>query len=124
MQKYKNFAPTGFDPRGAFLPDQQEWLVLPVSRNRDTGAFEESNFETALKWLGGERQNICEVHRFGHWGPGWFEIIIVNPKAGKTVKIAESIATSIADYPILDDMDFSERELEEQNETWENCYRL
>jgi len=120
MQQYKDFQPTGFDPKGYMLDDQQDWYVVPVSRTRDTGPFEESNFEAALEILGGERTNIVEVHRFGHWGPGWFEIIIVNPKAGKTMKKALSIEASLADYPVLDDEDFSRREWELMQETWMN----
>jgi hypothetical protein len=117
MQKYSEFAPTGFDHKGAFLSDQQDWLVLPVSRNRDDGQpLTESNFETALEILGGERENICEVHRFGHWGPGWFEIIIINPRAGKTLKRAEGIENNLADYPVLNEEDFSQREYEAETE--------
>ena len=122
MQKYKEFQPTCFDSKGAFLDDQQNWPVLPVGRTRDSDPLDNSNFETALELLGGERNNIVEVHRFGHWGPGWFEIIIINPKAGKTLKIAESIERSLEDYPILDEQDFYEREHEEANEIWANCY--
>ena len=122
MQKYKEFQPTCFDSKGAFLPDRKEWLVIPVGRNRDSGPLANSNFFTALELLNNERNNIVEVHRFGHWGPGWFEIIIINPKAGKTLKIAESIKRSLEDYPVLDEMDFYERELEEANEIWANCY--
>ena len=120
MQQYKDFAPTCFDPKGHMLDDRQNWYVLPVSRTRDSGVFAESNFETALEIVGGERANVIEVHRFGHWGPGWFEIIIVNPRAGKTMKKAMEIECSLADYPVLDDEDFSRREWEEMEDTWEN----
>jgi hypothetical protein len=120
MQQYGDYQPTGFDSKGAYLDDQQDWYVVPVSRTRDTGPLEESNFESALEILGGERTNIVEVHRFGHWGPGWFEIIIVNPRAGKTMKKALSIEASLEDYPILDEEDWSEREWEAMAETWES----
>ena len=118
MAKYKDFAPTCFDQQGYMLDDRQEWYVLPVGRNRDSGILSESNFEAATKILGGERDNIMEIHRFGHWGPGWFEIIIVNPKAGKTMKKAMGIEYSLADYPVLDESDYSRREWEEMQETW------
>lgn len=80
MQTYAEFRPTAFDRRGAFLDDDRRaWYVLPVTRTRDSGTFDQSNFETALRILGGESET-CEVHRFGHWGPGWFEIILVHPE--------------------------------------------
>ena len=118
MTKYSDFAPTCFDPKGYVLDERQDWYVLPVSQTRDSGNLAESNFIAALEILGGERTNIVEVHRFGHWGPGWFEIIIVNPRAGKTMKKALGIESSLADYPVLDESDLSAREWEEMEETW------
>ena len=118
MQRYSEFQPTGFDSKGYMLDDQQDWYVIPVSRTRDSGVLEESNFEAATEILGGERQNIMEIHRFGHWGPGWFEIMIVNPKAGKTMRKAMSIEAALADYPVLDDQDYSQREWDEMYEIW------
>jgi len=48
MQTYRDFRPTGFDSRGAFLDaDRQDWLVVPVGRNRDSGPLDESNFAAA-----------------------------------------------------------------------------
>ena len=123
MVKYKEFQPTEFDSKGSFLNDnRQEWFVIPVGQNRDSKPFDVSNFTMALKLLGGERTNIVEVCRFGHWGPGWFEIIIVNPKAGRTLKIAQKIEADLEDYPVLDDDDLSEREAVEADEIWESCY--
>ena len=118
MQTYSEFRPTSFDSAGAFLHDQQAWLVVPVSRTRDSGPFAESNFETALEMLGGE-SGIVEVHRFGHWGPGWFEIIIVKPDSD-AANIAEDIETRLEDYPILDEEDCSNREYESAFESWQN----
>ncbi len=123
MQKYSEFRPTQFDSKGAFLDDdRQEWLIVNVGRNRDSGPLSESNFASALKILGGEGDDV-EVHRFGHWGPGWFEIIIVRPDTD-AARIGDEIADALENYPVLDDDDFSERETNEANEVWKNCYRL
>ncbi len=120
MQTYAEFSPTGFDAKGAFLDDdRQDWLVLPVSQTRDSGPMAESNFQTALSIMGGESDTV-EVHRFGHWGPGWFEIIIVDPKRRKE---ADEIESSLENYPVLDDMDLSERESEQATEDWDNYGR-
>lgn len=59
-----------------------------------------------------------EVHRFGHWGPGWFEIILVHPSREKEV---EDIERSLEDYPVLDDEDFSAKEYEAACDYWEAC---
>jgi hypothetical protein len=117
--RYREYAPTGFDSKGAFLPDRQEWLVLPVSINRDSGPLSESNFESAKKTLDDAKAEY-EVHRFGHWGPGWFEIILVNPAFESVV---EDIERSLEDYPCLDENDLSEREYDEFRESWDNWGR-
>ena len=115
--KYADYQPTGFDPCGLSLPDRQDWLVLPVSRNRDTGdPLTLSNFEMALEALGGESETV-EIHRFGHWGVGWFEIILAHPDRETEV---DEIEGALADYPVLNDEHFSELEWEMKYEAWEN----
>ena len=116
MQRYSEFRPTAFDVRGLNLPDQQDWLVLPCIRTRDSGELDQSNFETALKMLGGESETV-EVHRFGHWGPGWFEIIIAKP-GSPAEQTAGEIESSLANYPILDEEDWSNREWGSYQEGW------
>ena len=84
MIKYNKFRPSQFDPAGIGLEDRQDWLVVQVYQNRDSDCLERSNFEVVKKDL--EKCNDVtkdeldfEVHRFDHWGPGWFEIMIVRP---------------------------------------------
>lgn len=119
MNTYSEFRPTGFDSHIG-IDDREKWLVLPCARNRDSGCLDESNFACALKELGGESDTV-EVCRFGHWGNGWFEIIIVQPDTDAHKK-AIDIEAGLSNYPVLDDNDFSEREMEAANETWKNCY--
>jgi len=118
LEPYGDFRPTAFDCAGLALPDQQQWYKAPVSRTRDSGALDESNFETCLAACGGESDD-CEVHRFGHWACGWFEIIIVRPGSDACLE-AEKCAASLADYPVLDDDDWGAREMEEQALAWES----
>lgn len=119
MERYRDFAPTPFDNKGAFLSDRQDWFVVPVTRTRDSDLLAQSNFEAALKLLGGESDDV-EVHRFGHWGPGWYEIILVRPGSDAEKK-AQEIADSLESYPVLDDEDLSNREYEAACEYWENA---
>lgn len=114
MISYAEFRPTGFDTPGAFLDDRQDWIVAPVGRTRDSGPMEESNFEAALALLGGESDTM-EVHQFGHWGCGWFEIILAHPSRASEV---EAIESRLEDYPLLDEDDASNREYEEYLESW------
>lgn len=119
MLTYAKHRPTQFDPAGAFLDDdRQSWLVVPVIQTRDSGPFELSNFAAALALLGGESETV-EVHRFGHWGPGWYEIIIVAPDSPQA-KIAEDIEQRLQDYPLLDEEDCSRREWEDYEQSWQD----
>jgi len=117
MQRYSEFSPTHFDTRGLGLEERQEWLVCPVSRTRDSGPLDESNFRSTLKALGGESNDV-EVHRFGHWGPGWLEVILVRP-GSDAQKEAEEIEAALSDYPIVDESDHSELEFEAYLEAWD-----
>ncbi len=120
MQKYKDYRPTQFDRKGAFLEDnKQVWLVVPVIQTRESRILEQCNFEVALEMLGGESDAV-QVHRFGHWGPGWFEIIIVEPNS-EQASIAESIEAMLEGYPILDEMKFSEMSWIAINDYWESA---
>lgn len=120
---YSNYQPTGFDPKGIGFDeddDRQNWLVFPCSRTRDSGPLVESNFHSALKALGGEGEAV-EVHRFGHWGPGWFELILFNPSHDDTVIEAADLIRGLDNYPVIDEMDYCEREHEEACEIWEHA---
>ena len=114
--RYGDYAPTGFDHRGAFLPDRQDWLVMPVGRTRDDEdePYIASNWEAALDLMGGESDTV-EIHRFGHWGPGWFELILVAPSRASEV---DTITRSLEDYPLLDEDRHSELEFEAICERW------
>ena len=111
---YRNWAPTQFDCKGMGLDDRQDWLVLPVCQTRDSGELEASNFAAALKIMGDESETV-EVHRFGHWGPGWIEIILAHPSRAADV---DAIQESLENYPVLDDEDFSRREWESYESQW------
>ena len=121
MIPYARWSPTAFDHAGAFLPDRQEWFVVPVIRTRDSGVLEISNFECA--WSRIEDASVrddtlsCESHRFGHWGPGWFEVILVRPGSHCATE-AQQIADALADYPALDEDDYSSREWEAAQDYW------
>lgn len=120
MQTYGTFRPTSHDPAGLGLPDRQHWFVAPVYHDRDSEPLAESNWHTLLTRLGGESDTV-EVHRFGHWGPGWFEVILIDPTDMERVKVATEAGDSLESYPVLDEEDLSEREEEVKRETWANA---
>lgn len=128
MERYGDFQPTGFDSRSNFIAfdreglDEIEGWYIVLGRNRDSDILSESNFDAALKSLGGEGEDV-QVHRFGHWACGWYELILVRPDS-KAFEIAEEIESALADYPVLDDDDFSMREMEEADRIWRDCYSV
>ena len=62
-----------------------------------------------------------EVHRFGHWACGWFEIVLIRPDSDAHIKALE-IQSKLEDYPILSENDFSNEEDAEAQLTWRECY--
>ena len=118
MIKYKDYAPTGFDAKG--LAGERngisEFFVAPVIKTRDADCLERANFDAFLKALGGESKSV-QLHSFNHWACGYFDIILISPRAKAKLKIAEAIEAELANYPIVDEELFSRYESEEQ---WEN----
>ena len=117
FQRYGDWSPTAFDSNIDI--DRENWLVMPVMQTRDSGPLDQSNFTIFLKELGGESETV-EVHRFGHWGPGWFEIIIIDPEDMAAMSAAYDCAGALQNYPVLDDSDLFERENAAELESWEN----
>ena len=119
---YADWSPTKFDCRGLGLEDKQNWRVCPVCVTRDTPehSIDASNYAVMLR----ELEKIDpegldhEEHSFNHWGPGWFDIILVRPESA-CEQVARESAAAIADYPLLDEHDHSEREFHAACEAWE-----
>lgn len=120
MKRYAKWAPTAFDIKGLNAEDAGEdgesradWFVAPVSITRDTppGSLDRSNWEVLKAQLSALPGEDFEVHRFGHWACGWFEIILVRPGT-KAAEVAQAAEDKIADYPALNEDDWSQREWE------------
>lgn len=112
-------SPTGFDSAENFagtLPDEGWGFLLSRTPNADT--VTESNWRIALAELGGESDDV-EITRQGHWLVGWIEYIGVREGTEK-YDLAVELRNSLADYPLLDDEDHSELELEEATRFWES----
>ena len=115
------FNPSGLDSEANYAGDRPDpcWLCL-MTHNRDSELLTESNWDTALQQLGGEGDDV-QIFRFGHWACGWWEALTV--KAGtQSETVAQEIADALADYPVLDEEDFSEREQSEADRAWRDWY--
>jgi len=99
MITYREFRPTAFDAPGAFIHDEQrDWFVAPVMRTRDSDRAKRATFARVEKRIGAmdETGETWSIHRFGHWGPGWFEIILVKPGT-RACAVAERIERKRSD---------------------------
>lgn len=115
METYSKYSPTPWDTKGLNKDTLEigDWGVL-IGQNRDSGPYERANFQAALESLGGEGDNV-QVHRFGHWACGWFEIIVVKPNTPEW-DIAKALEARLEDYPLLDEELESDLEYEENTQ--------
>lgn len=110
------------------------WLMF-LGRTRDSDCLEISNFECALarvKEASNRELSITDdtvedcpsVHVVSenHWAVGWVEWIAIHPSDTGAVQEAEKIESELEDYPVLDESDFSEREMDEANRIWRDCF--
>ena len=119
LESYELHRPTGFD-RHIGLADQDKWLMAPVSLSRDSNVRETSNWEVVTEDIQTHDQDgDCEIHRFGHWGCGWYEVMIVRP-GSKCAVVAAQWACALADDPIACDERYSEALIEEADRTWDS----
>jgi hypothetical protein len=91
-----------------------EWYVVPQNKTRDANVLDESNFDCILKHLGGESDTV-EVHRFGHWACGWYELILVHPSRKNEV---EKIEKDLDNYPVFDEDHYSQACDEARDKFW------
>ena len=138
MQLYQDFAPTpmdrvGMPVRGEKNPNMYDkWFVLPTMRTRDSSLLAESNWDAAIAMLEkrGDKQadedGYDDYHTlcFGHLACGWVEIIVAKPLT-PAAKIAKDIDAALADYPVLDDEDYSERTFDaHHDDVYNHCFDM
>lgn len=99
--------------------DWPEYFVF-LGRTRDSGLLDQSNFEVALRALGGESETVLVV-RESHWAVGWIEWIAIHESDAAAIAAADEMECALSDYPILDESDFSEREFDAAASTWERA---
>ena len=114
LQTFIEYQPTEFDKKGIGADfDNRNWLVSPIQLNRDSNLLDQSNFTCftqALQELEPEGDH-WQIHRFGHWAVGWFEILILNPEASEVLNKALEIMESLETYlGPLDDVHHSDLE--------------
>lgn len=119
-------------PSNYFGATWKEYYVF-LGKNRDSDDLTESNFDCGLDAIGGEGGEILDgysnsgensrvVARESHWACGWIELIYIHESDIEALKIADNILKELEDYPVLNEDDWSEREMESANQVWRDCY--
>lgn len=93
--------------------------------HRDSSIMQKSNFDAALKMLGGESAEGRDVvvANSSHWAVGWIDEIFVHKDAEDKVAILEDILERLSNYPILDEDDYQQRETEANDENYKDYGR-
>lgn len=100
-------------------PPEGTYYVAPCTVNRDSGCLERSNWRRQVAILDEYIEDEWEgVVGFNHFLVGWAEVYLISADNEEALMHAESLAISLEDYPVLDEMDYSELELNEANEFW------
>ena len=95
--------------------DADNWAII-YTHNRDSGLLDQSNaaaIEEAMQpFLGGDV--VAEHHH--HWACGWIDGYSIRVyrrgRITKAFKAYHALAERLANYPVLDDSDYSSREYE------------
>ncbi len=120
LDRWSPKGPTPFDSAANYGSHTDEDLTrsyVAIGQNRDSDALTRSNFQvisTELEELG------AEIHRFGHWACGWYELVLVHETNEKALRRADEWAAALEDYPVACDDHFSELETNESQDFWES----
>ena len=104
--------------RDSEIEDAEQWAVI-YTHNRDSGLLDQSNAAVIAKAMarfteGDDPDVVFESH--SHWAVGHVDGFSVrvfrNGAITEAFKQYHELAERMADYPILDESDYSEREVE------------
>lgn len=108
-------------PQNYFGETWPAYYSAGVGQSRDSDCLERSNFACMLDAVGGESETVIVV-RESHWAVGWIEWIAIHDDNDAALKIADDIQERLANYPVIDEMHWSDLEHEEASQVWANCY--
>lgn len=107
--------------------NEDDYAIVYLS-NRDSGCLGKSNEAAILKSLAkaDPKHRTWHTESHGHWAVGHVDGVVIRVrcrgKVTKAFKALHECAMALANYPVLDESDFSERETEEADRVWSNCY--
>ncbi len=115
---------TGWDLDG-FASDRG-WSgvgIGPVGEHRDSDALERSNFRVTYPDMVTRFGDAVQRVTFGHWAVGWVAEIAYDAGRADIVAYDADTRARIADYPALDETDWSDMEWSDHHpEGTRECY--
>lgn len=105
------------------VPEENTGWLVAYSQHRDSDSLTESNFRVMVRSFDPETQEedwtITSLRNAFY---GWVELLIVRP-GSPAEQVANKLTADMEDYPVLDEMDWSELEWEENHpEADDLCY--
>jgi hypothetical protein len=94
-----------------YMGDDYSDYYVVISHHRDSGILDESNYHAVYKTLKDYKGFVAP--RFRNWLVGWHETIMIHESDTEGIDTAQELMDALSDYPILDDVDFSNREWDE-----------
>ena len=111
-----------FKTSSAYWGERSDWLVA-YATHRDADCLARSNWRSFIRKLGGTgeegakgSQEINEnlaIEEANHWAVGWVQYLLIAPTAADLIAKAEEINADLEDYPVVDEMDWSQLEYDE-----------
>ena len=106
--------------------DCEEWAIV-YTHNRDSDLLDQSNADAIDKALApfadGDNPDVRAEHH-GHWACGWIDGYAIrvyrNGQITEAFRACHAIEARLADYPVLNEEDFSRREYEATLENLRN----
>lgn len=118
LESYSGHRPTVWD--GHICSELDSFFIGPCSQSRNSNTLERVNFEQSSEAVLKVSQNEeTEIHRFGHWACGWYELLLIHPEDTEALKVASQIAAGLEDYGVVNEEALSEAEYDEACEYWE-----
>ena len=109
--------PSGLDSGNNYMGQRDfPGMYCLLTQNRDSEALTRSNWTVAIDQLGGEGENV-EIHRFGHWACGWWELLAVRENTPE-FDIALEIEEKLKGYPVLNEENYYTLEYTEASDFW------
>jgi len=100
--------------------DFSDYFILYI-KSRDSDLVIQSNYDTIREEFI-DLPGVVEV-TFSHWACGWIDELLIHEYAKDTLEKAEKIFEQLEKYPVLNDIDLSQREYDLALSVYEDILR-